>query len=277
MQAVGQTHFFFHGTHRRQPGRQFTTSPDHQTPTTRKRLDQTGQCDLRKPYAAQRNKLYRPGQATRRLRTHTLPNDPYPRKVELSHRLGQERSLPLARLHQHDAPLRLQSRQHQPWKTRTTSEVEKRRTVATGLRQLPVHPGRNRLRVVPPHPDLRRIVAHETNHPVPLLQQLRMPAQPPDRLSRQSITEFPPKQVLMFHVKHPPWCTSSEAAVSRETRTSLEATRRPLLHLPAEGISPQSPVWTAICSTYLFSSPPRDTKTPQPPPQVSRAAQNPPT
>ena len=124
MPAVGQAHLFFHGTHRRQPGRQFTTSPDHQTPTTRKRLDQTGQCDIRKPYAAQRNELYRPGQVARRLRTHTFRNDPYPRKLKLPDCFRQERSLPFTRLHQDNAPLRMQGRQHQPRKPRTAAEVE---------------------------------------------------------------------------------------------------------------------------------------------------------
>ena len=234
MPAVGQTHFFFHGTHRRQPGRQFTASPDHQTPTTRKRLDQTGQCDLRKPYAAQRHELYRPGQATRGLRAHTLPNHPHPRKLKLPNRLRQERSLPFARLHQDDASLRMQGRQYQPGKARTTAEVEKRRTVALGLRPTPIRPSRNRLRVVPPHPHGRRILTHEPNHPVPLLQQLRMPAQPPDRLPRQPITELPAEQLLMFHVKHPARRGSNRNPVSRETCTTQSA-NRPTLPSPSRG------------------------------------------
>ncbi len=125
MPAVGQIHLFFHSTDIRQAGRQVTTSPYDQASPTRKDVDQTGQCGVGKPNAAQRDALYRPGEPCRQRGADVLLNDPYAGKVELAGRFGQERSLPFAGLRQDHRPLGMECRKDETREPCAATDIEK--------------------------------------------------------------------------------------------------------------------------------------------------------
>ncbi len=125
MPAVGQIDLFFHSTHTRQAGPKLPAHPHNQAPFTRQNLDQASHRGLRKPKAANRRALYRPSHSRREFDVEAVPDDPHEGKFKLSRRLGEERGLPFAGLHQGHRPLGMEGRKDETREPGAATDIEK--------------------------------------------------------------------------------------------------------------------------------------------------------
>ena len=132
----------------------------------------------------------------------------------------------------------MKRRKHQAGKPGATADIEKPGlTVAFSHRGSPVHPGRDRLRVMATNPLPRLRFSDQPDHPVPAFQEFRMARQPINRFRRQLGAELSLKQITVFHVKH---LRVSGVGASRETIAADRShrTSRARLSLPNSGRRP---------------------------------------
>ncbi len=219
MWTVRQIHLLFHSTDIQQTARNAAAGPHHEASPIRQRFHQASHRGLRQPKATNRRALYRPREPHREFGIEPLPDDPDVRQIELSPCLRQECRLPFTRFDKSHRPFGMKRRKHQPGKPGATADIEKPGlTAAFSHRGSPVHPGRERLRVVPTNPLRRLRFTDQPDHPVPAFQELGMTRQPINRLRRQLVAKLSLKQITVFHVKH---LRVSGVGVSRETREPI--------------------------------------------------------
>ncbi len=215
MWTVRQIHLLFHSTDIQQTARNAAAGPHHEASFIRQRFHKADHRGLRKPKATSRRALYRRREPHSEFGIEPLPDDPDVRQIELPRCLRQECRLPFTRFDESHRPFGMKRRKHQARKPGAAADIEKPGlTVAFSHRGSPVHPGRDRLRVVATNPLRRLRFTDQPDHPVPAFQEFRMTRQPINRFRRQLGAELSLKQITVFHVKH---LRVSGAGVSRET------------------------------------------------------------